>query len=251
MRKKLLLGNWKMNKTIAEAKEFALASHEVSAYAKENNILVGVAPTYLSLQTVKENTKDMIVAAQNCHFEANGAFTGEISIPMLKEIGINYVILGHSERRTYDNETSVKCNKKIKVLLENEMIPVYCVGETLEQFEANQTKSVVEQQIREGLADLCPKCARKIIIAYEPVWSIGTGKNASTEIAEDVCKFIRNIVKDMYEGAEEDVLILYGGSVKPENVKGYLNQDNVDGALVGGASLKIESFTAMVKNLAE
>lgn len=240
-----------MNKTIAEAKEFALASHEIAEFAAKNNILVGVAPTYLSLAVVKENAKNMIVAAQNCHYEANGAFTGEISIPMLKELGIDHVILGHSERRTYDNETSLKCNKKIHALLENDMVPVYCVGETLEEFEKGLTKSVVSEQIKVGLADLCPKCARKIIIAYEPVWSIGTGKNASTEIAEDVCKFIRNLVKEMYPGADEDVLILYGGSVKPENVKGYLNQDNVDGALVGGASLKIDSFTNMVKNLAE
>lgn len=240
-----------MNKTIAEAKEFALASHEIAEFAAKNNILVGVAPTYLSLAVVKENAKDMIVAAQNCHYETNGAFTGEVSIPMLKELGIDHVILGHSERRTYDNETSLKCNKKIHALLENDMVPVYCVGETLEEFEKGLTKSVVSEQIKVGLADLCPKCARKIIIAYEPVWSIGTGKNASTEIAEDVCKFIRNLVKEMYPGADEDVLILYGGSVKPENVKGYLNQDNVDGALVGGASLKIDSFTNMVKNLAE
>lgn len=240
-----------MNKTIAEAKEFALASHEIAEFAAKNNILVGVAPTYLSLAVVKENAKNMIVAAQNCHYETNGAFTGEVSIPMLKELGIDHVILGHSERRTYDNETSLKCNKKIHALLENDMVPVYCVGETLEEFEKGLTKSVVSEQIKVGLADLCPKCARKIIIAYEPVWSIGTGKNASTEIAEDVCKFIRNLVKEMYPGADEDVLILYGGSVKPENVKGYLNQDNVDGALVGGASLKIDSFTNMVKNLAE
>lgn len=240
-----------MNKTIAEAKEFALASHEIAEFAAKNNILVGVAPTYLSLAVVKENAKNMIVAAQNCHYQTNGAFTGEVSIPMLKELGIDHVILGHSERRTYDNETSLKCNKKIHALLENDMVPVYCVGETLEEFEKGLTKSVVSEQIKVGLADLCPKCARKIIIAYEPVWSIGTGKNASTEIAEDVCKFIRNLVKEMYPGADEDVLILYGGSVKPENVKGYLNQDNVDGALVGGASLKIDSFTNMVKNLAE
>ena len=240
-----------MNKTIAEAKEFALASHQIAEYAKNNDILVGVAPTYLSLATVKENTVDMIVAAQNCHFEDHGAFTGEVSIPMLKELGVDHVIIGHSERRTYDNETSEKCNKKIHALLENEMIPVYCVGETLEQFEKGLTKEIVGEQVRVGLADLCPKCARRIIIAYEPVWSIGTGKNASTEIAEDICKFIRETVKEMYPGAEEEIMILYGGSVKPENVKGYLHQEDVDGALVGGASLKIDSFTAMVKNLAE
>ncbi len=240
-----------MNKTIAEAKEFALASHGIAHYAKEHNILVGVAPTYLSLAVVKENSEDMIVAAQNCHFEDHGAFTGEISIPMLKELKIDHVIIGHSERRTYDNETSEKCNKKIKKLLENDMVPVYCVGETLAEFETGKTKEIVGEQVRVGLASLCEKCVRKVIIAYEPVWSIGTGKNASTEIAEDICSFIRETIKEMYPGAEEDVMILYGGSVKPENVKGYLHQKDVDGALVGGASLKIDSFEAMVKNLAE
>ncbi len=251
MRKKLLLGNWKMNKTVGEAKEFALASKEITKYAHEHDILVGVAPTYLGLEAVKTNNPELIVAAQNCHFMDNGAYTGEISIPMLKDLGISWCIIGHSERRTYDNETNEKCNKKIHKLIEADMTPVYCVGETLEQFESGKTKEVVEEQVRVGLADFCPKCVSKMVIAYEPVWSIGTGKNASTEIAEDVCGFIRSIVKQMYPGAEENVMILYGGSVKPENVKGYLKQDNVDGALVGGASLKIDSFTAMVKNLAE
>ena len=240
-----------MNKTIAEAKEFALASKDIVNYANEHDILVGVAPTYLSLAIVKENSQNLIVAAQNCHAKESGAYTGEISIPMLKELGVDWVILGHSERRTYDNETSAKCNDKIHKLIENNMVPVYCVGETLEEFEAGKTKDVVSEQVRIGLKDLCPKCVRKIVIAYEPVWSIGTGKNASTEIAQDVCKFIRDLVKEMYAGAEEEILILYGGSVKPENVKGYLRQDDVDGALVGGASLKVDSFEAMIRNLAE
>ena len=251
MRKKLLLGNWKMNKTVAEAKEFALSSAEIVEYAIAHDILVGVAPTYLSLATVKENSKNLIVAAQNCHAKESGAYTGEISIPMLKELNIEWVILGHSERRTYDNETSEKCNEKIHKLIENNMVPVYCVGETLEEFEAGRTKEIVGEQVRVGLKGLCPKCVRKIVIAYEPVWSIGTGKNASTEIAQDICAFIRDIVNEMYEGAEEEILILYGGSVKPENVKGYLRQNDVDGALVGGASLKVESFEAMIRNLAE
>lgn len=250
MRQKLLLGNWKMNKTVSEAKEFALASHDIVKYAKENNVLVGVAPTYLCLQTVKDNaSKDMIVAAQNCHFENSGAYTGEVSIPMLKDLGVNWVIIGHSERRTYDNETNEKCNKKIVKLVQSDMIPVYCVGETLEQFELGQTKSVVEEQLRVGLKDLCEKCIKKVVIAYEPVWSIGTGKNASQEIAQDVCSFIRGIVKDMYGEACEEVLILYGGSVKPENIKAYLTSPDIDGALVGGASLKIDSYQAMVENL--
>ena len=131
------------------------------------------------------------------------------------------------------------------------MVPVYCVGETLEQFEKGETKVVVEEQLRKGLANLCSKCITKVIIAYEPVWSIGTGKNASVEIAQDVCKFIRDIIRDMYGDAADSVLVLYGGSVKPENVKAYLGCDDVDGALVGGASLKVESFKAMIENLAK
>ena len=240
-----------MNKTVAEAKDFALASAEIVEYAIAHNILVGVAPTYLSLATVKENSKNLIVAAQNCHAKDSGAYTGEISIPMLQELGIDWVILGHSERRTYDNETSEKCNEKIVKLINADMTPVYCVGETLEEFDSGKTKEVVGEQVRVGLKGLCPKCARRIVIAYEPVWSIGTGKNASTEIAQDICAFIREIIKEMYPGADEDILILYGGSVKPENVKGYLGQSDVDGALVGGASLKVDSFAAMIKNLAE
>ena len=249
MRKKLLLGNWKMNKTIAEAKEFALASHDIAAYANEHDILVGVAPTYLSLATVKENSKNMIVAAQNCHFKENGAYTGEISIPMLKELGIDHVILGHSERRTYDNETSSKCNLKIKTLLENDLIPLYCVGETEEEFVNNKTFEVIEKQIVEGLEGLSSESVQKVIIAYEPVWSIGTGKNASSEIAENVCAFIRNKIEELYPNSSNSVRILYGGSVKPENIVSYLTQENVDGALVGGASLTVESFSKMIDAL--
>lgn len=249
MRKKLLLGNWKMNKTVSEAKDFALQTVELVKFAQEHNVLVGVAPTYLCLQTVKENTEGMIVAAQNCHFVESGAYTGEVSIPMLKDLGISWCIIGHSERRTYDNETNEKCNKKIVKLIQSDMVPVYCCGETLQEFEAGDTKKVVESQVREGLANLCEKCISKVVVAYEPVWSIGTGKNASKEIAEDICKFIRDILRDMYGNAADEVLILYGGSVKPDNIQAYLSQENVDGALVGGASLKVDSYEAMLHNL--
>ncbi len=249
MRKKLLLGNWKMNKTVLEAKSFAKLTAPIVKMASSAGILVGVAPTYLSLDAVKSNSSGLIVAAQNCHYEDHGAFTGEVSIPMLKELGIDWVIIGHSERRQYDNETDEKCNKKIQKLLANNMTVVYCVGETLKEFEEGLTKEVVERQLRVGLKDLNSEQLRNVVIAYEPVWSIGTGKNASEEIAEDVCAFVRNIVKSMYGAVSEELLVLYGGSVKPENIAGYLSQADVDGALVGGASLKIESFEAMVKAL--
>ena len=250
MRKKLLLGNWKMNKLASEAKEFALSSRELAEKAKKNNVLLGVTPTYLSLQAVKESaSKDMIVAAQNVHYLDHGAYTGEVSIPMLKELGVTWSLIGHSERRTYDNETNEKCNLKIKALIANEMVAVYCVGETLQEFEAGKTKEVVGRQVREGLKDLSKEDAKHVVLAYEPVWSIGTGKNASTEIAEDVCKFIRDVYREMFGEVADEVLILYGGSVKPENIKAYLSCEDVDGALVGGASLKIDSFEALLTNI--
>ena len=239
-----------MNKLSSEAKEFALASRDLALKAKANNIDLGVAPTYLSLAAVKENaSKEMIISAQNVHFKENGAFTGEISIPMLKEFGINWSLIGHSERRTYDNETNEKCNAKIKALIENEMVPLYCVGETLSEFEANKTKEVVGEQVRVGLKDLTSAQVKDLVVAYEPVWSIGTGKNASTEIAEDVCKFIRDVLRELFGNVADEIRILYGGSVKPENIKAYLSCPDVDGALVGGASLKIDSYEALLNNI--
>jgi len=249
-RRKLLLGNWKMNKLASEAKEFAVASKPLAKEAKSARIDLGVAPTYLSLQVVrKAAAKSMIVAAQNVHFNEKGAFTGEISIPMLKEIGINWVILGHSERRAYDNETSEKCNLKMKALIANNMIPVYCVGETLEQFEAGQTKEVVRDQIIKGFEGIGEEESKNFVVAYEPVWSIGTGKNASTEIAQDVCHYIRKVLKECVGKSASKIRILYGGSVKPENIKAYLSCPDVDGALVGGASLKIESYAELLNNI--
>jgi len=239
-----------MNKLASEAKEFALASKPLVAKAKANKIDLGVAPTFMSLATVKKYAaKNMIVAAQNVHFEDHGAFTGEVSIPMLKEFKINWVILGHSERRTYDNETSEKCNKKIKALLANDMIPVYCCGETLEQFEAGETKKIVADQIVKGFEGVSEEDAKKCVVAYEPIWSIGTGKNASTEIAQEVCKYIRKVLKGVVGSAANKIRILYGGSVKPENVKAYLSCPDVDGALVGGASLKIDSYEGLLNNI--
>ncbi len=250
MRRKLLMGNWKMNKTTVETKEFALQSVEFNKLALENNIDIGVAPSYVSLATFKSVNPDMICAAQNCHFENNGAFTGEVSIPMLKDINVNWVILGHSERRTYNNETSADCNLKIKALLANNMTALYCCGESLEIFEDGATKEFVKTQIVEGLEGLTKEEVSKIVIAYEPIWSIGTGKNASKEIAEDICQFIRSVIAELYDVlTSEKVRILYGGSVKPVNVKEYLSMPNIDGALVGGASLAVESFKELLDNI--
>lgn len=252
MRKKVIVGNWKMNHTNVETKEFMLAMKEVTKEAKAHKIVLGIAPTYMCLNTAaKYAPKGLIVAAQNVNDHMSGAFTGEISIPMLKEVkGLNYVIIGHSERRQYYKETNESCNAKMKLLAENNMLPIYCVGESLEQFENNQTKEVVKEQIVKGLESLSAEFVSKMIIAYEPVWSIGTGKNASKEIAEDVCHFIRKQVSALYgRKVANHVIIQYGGSVKPNNVKDYLSEPNIDGALVGGASLKVDSFAELVSNL--
>jgi len=248
-RRKLLFGNWKMNKTIAESRDFAKESKQLLKFANEKGVDIGVAPVYLSLAAVKEENPELTVAAENCHYEDHGAFTGEIAIPMLKEIGISWVIIGHSERRSYFGETDETCNKKLLALQAANMTPIYCVGETLEQFEAGKTKAVIKEQIEKGLANLDKEFVNKMVIAYEPVWSIGTGKNASKEIAQDICSFIRELVHEQFGEVSENVRILYGGSVKPENVHDYLLQADVDGALVGGASLKVESFKALIQNI--
>lgn len=251
MRRKLLLGNWKMNKTVSEAKEFALEAKDLGKLAKQNKVDMGICVPYIDLAPVKKILKNsLIVGAENCHELDHGAYTGEVSIPMLLDLGITWCIIGHSERRTYYNETSEACNKKILALLKNNMVPVYCCGESLETYEEGKTKEFVKEQIIKGFKDVSKEDAAKVVIAYEPIWSIGTGKNASKEIAEDVCKFIRKIIKDLYDTKTSNkVRILYGGSVKPNNIKEYLYCDNIDGALVGGASLDVNSYKELLTNL--
>ncbi len=240
-----------MNKSIEEARAFAKESHELKKFADSINVEIGVAPTYLSLAAVKEENPELNVAAQNCHFEDHGAFTGEISIPMLKELHIDWVIIGHSERRTYFGETNEACNKKLHALTSNDMKVIYCVGETLDEFEKGLTKKVIAKQVEEGLKGLSVEQLKKVVIAYEPVWAIGTGKSASKEIAEDICGYCRELIKKNFGAVSEEIRILYGGSVKPENVHDYLMQANVDGALVGGASLKVDSFHQLIANIAK
>ena len=251
MRRKLLLGNWKMNKTVSESREFAKEIRPLAKEARSHKIDIGVCVPYLDLEPVKKILKNsMIVGAENVHYLESGAYTGEVSIPMLKDINISLSLVGHSERRQYDNETNEKCNAKILALLKNDMVPVYCVGESLETFEANKTKEFVKEQIIVGLKDVDKEDVKKLVIAYEPIWSIGTGKNASKEIAEDVCKFIRKILRELYDTKTANkVRILYGGSVKPNNIKEYLYCDNIDGALVGGASLDVNSYKELLTNL--
>ena len=249
MRRKLLVGNWKMNKTAAEAKEFALAALPLVELAKKKAVDIGVCPPYLALATVKKHNPHLIVGAQNVDYHEKGAYTGEIAVNMLQELGVDWSLVGHSERRTYYAETDESCNLKVQALLKANMTPLFCIGETLQEFEAGLTKEIVKRQVQLGLKGLTAEQAERVVIAYEPVWSIGTGKNASEEIAEDVCKFIRELLNELFGASSEKIRILYGGSVKPENVRGYLSQPNIDGALVGGASLKVESFAALIANV--
>ena len=249
-RKKVIIGNWKMNLLNKDTALFVDQVKDEVANALNKNIVVGIAPSFLSLAMAVAKRSSLLICSQNVSQFPSGAYTGEVSIEMLKEIAIRYSIVGHSERRQYFNETNESCNAKMKALFNNEMFPIYCVGETLAEYEAKQTKDVVKQQIVEGLKGISGAKVKNMIIAYEPVWSIGTGKNADSEIAQDVCGYIRQLIKELYsEEVAQEVIIQYGGSVKPENIKEYLSKEDIDGALVGGASLKSESFITMIKNL--
>lgn len=250
MRPKLLVGNWKMNKTTGEARSFSKDSLTLTKKAHEHGILLGIAPSFISLKTVKQTNKDLLVYAQNVYHEDKGAFTGEVSIPMLVDVKADGSLVGHSERRGYFHEDSIHCNKKVTKLLASGLSALYCVGETLGEYESGLTKAIVADQIRIGLSGLSSFDSKKLIIAYEPVWSIGTGKNASKEIAQDVIGFIREMLGEMFgKETAAATLILYGGSVKPNNISDYLKMPDIDGALVGGASLDIASFEALLNNI--
>ena len=246
MRKPVIFGNWKMNKTIAETVEFINAvDQEV-----KDNAEWGIGVPYLALAKAKELASNLHIAAENMHFKDSGAYTGEVSAEMLKEIGIEWVILGHSERRQYFGETDETVNAKTLQALKNDLTPIVCVGETLEEFEAGITEKVVRTQTASALKDVCPNCVKKVVIAYEPVWAIGTGKTATNEIAQATCAIIRDEISKLFgQEAADAVRIQYGGSVKPEGIKTLLEQPDIDGALVGGASLVADSYIAMINNL--
>lgn len=243
MRKPIIVGNWKMNKTIAEAKEFIAA---VDSHVTDKATF-GVATSFLALNEAIKDAKNLVIAAENCHFEDNGAFTGEVSVPMLQEIGTKYCIIGHSERRQMFGDTDETVNKKTVKLIHAGITPIVCCGETLEEFEAGKTEEVVRRQVNAALQGLCEKCVSNLVIAYEPIWAIGTGKSATKEIANDTCGIVRSEVENMYgKEAAEKVRIQYGGSVKPENIKEYMAMEHIDGALIGGASLKADSFISII-----
>ncbi|MCL8210520.1 Triosephosphate isomerase [Spiroplasma sp. JKS002671] len=244
MRQKIIIGNWKMHKTMKETTDF-LTEFEKKINNKTFNCQFGIASSFTNLIALKnKQVKNLIVAAQNCHDQLQGAFTGEVSINMLEELNVSHVIIGHSERRQYFNETNESINRKLKTIFNNsKMIPILCCGETLVQYERKTTDQVIETQIKLALRDISGKNVAKLIIAYEPIWAIGTGKTASVAEAQNICALIRTIIAKLYQKEiANKVRIQYGGSVKPENIKTFLAQPDIDGALVGSASLQVTDF---------
>ena len=247
-RKPLIAGNWKMYKTPAEAAE--TARNLVERVTGVTDVDIMIAPTFAALEPVSKVIQNSSVAlgAQNLFWENEGAYTGEISAPMLKSVGCQYGIIGHSERRQYFGETDETVNKKIKAAIQVGLEPVFCVGETEKEREDEQTLSVLDKQVKKGLEGLVLDQLDTLVIAYEPVWAIGTGKTATDDQAQEVHQFIRSLIQDNFGNALSDsIRILYGGSVKPGNIAGLMSMPDIDGALVGGASLDAESFSKIVK----
>ncbi|MFJ7639419.1 triose-phosphate isomerase [Peribacillus sp. NPDC097264] len=248
MRKPIIAGNWKMNKTLSEATGFLEEVNTLIPKADKIDSVVCAPALFLNQLVQSAQGTDVKIGAQNMHYEENGAFTGEISPISLADIGVSYVILGHSERREMFNETDEAVNKKVHAAFKHNLTPIVCCGETLEQREAGETNDFVGGQIEKGLAGLTEDQLKQTVIAYEPIWAIGTGKSSSAEDANEVCAHIRSVVADKFsKEAAEAVRIQYGGSVKPENIKEYMAQPDIDGALVGGASLKPDSFLQLLE----
>ena len=246
-RKKLIAGNWKMNKTSADG--VALARDLVIAVGKQSDVEVIVCPPFTAIEAVGKALEgsNVKLGAQNMHFEASGAFTGEISAPMLRAIFATHVILGHSERRTLFGETDELVNKKVLTALKNQLRPIFCIGETLAERESGSTLKVVQTQVERGLEGVSKDLAASLVVAYEPVWAIGTGKVATTEQAQEVHAFIRSLLTKLFtEPVAQKVRILYGGSMKPANAPELLAQKDIDGGLIGGASLESRSFVELV-----
>ncbi|MBR6462651.1 triose-phosphate isomerase [bacterium] len=248
MRTPVIAGNWKMNKTVAEA--VALASEIKEKVAGVENVKIIVCPVFTAVKSVADVLKgtNVKVGAQDMYWETSGAYTGEVSGEMLMEAGAEYVIIGHSERRQYFGETNETVNKKLKKALSIGLKPIVCIGETLADREAGTTEAVVRKQVKEGFVGLTADEMKGTIIAYEPVWAIGTGKTATAEQAEAVHAFVRNLIAQLWDKETADaVIIQYGGSMKPENVASLLAQPDIDGGLIGGAALKADSFEKLVK----
>ncbi len=246
MRKPFIMGNWKMFKTTKEAVAFA---DEFKKLFQSSDVQAGVCAPFTQLSALKEAFKgtDIKVGAQNMHFAENGAYTGEISADMLNELEIEYCIIGHSERRQYFNETDESVNKKLHTAFKHNITPILCVGEVLEERDAGKEFEVVKKQTVAALSDLTAEQVASLVIAYEPVWAIGTGRNATPEQANEMCGYIRKVAEDLYgDEVSEKVIIQYGGSVKPANASELMNMEEIDGALVGGASLVPADFIEIV-----
>ncbi|WP_066824508.1 triose-phosphate isomerase [Clostridium tepidiprofundi] len=246
MRKPIIAGNWKMNKTPSEA---AKLIEELKEKVKDAKCEVIICPSFVCLDAAIKaaDGTNIKIGAQNMYFEENGAYTGEISPVMLGEMNVEYVIIGHSERRQYFNETDETVNKKVKKAFEHNITPILCVGETLYERENNITEEIIGKQIKLDLVGLTNEQVSRIVVAYEPIWAIGTGKTATAEQANETISYIRSVISKMYDSeTAEKVRILYGGSVKPATIKGQMEQSDIDGGLVGGASLKAEDFAAIV-----
>ncbi len=247
MRKPIIAGNWKMFKTRDEALQFIYAvSDKMPEKEKVESVIF--APFVVLRCLVKRQGENLRIGAQNMHFEEQGAFTGEVAPNMLTSIGVTYVLIGHSERRAMFNETDESCNKKLHQAFNHDLKPILCVGESLEQRENNLTEKVIYNQLVEDLKSLTKEQVKELVIAYEPIWAIGTGKTATAEIADETCGFIRKTVAKLYdEETAEAIRIQYGGSVKVSNIDELMAQPNIDGALIGGASLKADDFITLVK----
>ncbi len=241
-----MIANWKMNKTRDEALNFIYAVNEALPSCEKVDTVV-CAPAIVLRDLVKRQGDNLRVGAQNMHYEESGAFTGEISPIMLQTTGVEYVILGHSERRQYFNDTDETINKKVISALKHNLKPILCIGESLEQRESGVTHDVLKQQLEADLAGVSPEDMENVVIAYEPIWAIGTGKTAKACDANEACAYVRSVVKNLYNAAvAEETRVLYGGSMKPSNVDELVAQSDIDGGLVGGASLDPESFLKLV-----
>lgn len=250
MRQKIVAGNWKMNKNAEETED--LLNDLIDQLPQDVDAQIIVAPTFINLASAVDHLEftNIAVAAQNMHQNENGAYTGEISADMLKSIGVNIVILGHSERRAYFHETDTILAQKVTTALKHDMTVIFCFGEELKDRQNNQHFNVVENQLRDGLFHLENNDWEKIILAYEPVWAIGTGETASPEQAQEMHEFIRETIRKRYgSNVVEEVSILYGGSVKPDNAKEIFSKPDVDGGLIGGAALKASDFAAIVNGI--